>query len=75
LVATTPRFVQAATSILSNPTATFAAMRSFGAALRNSSLIFSVNRQTSPSLSFTRRKTSSRGGRSGLAQYSTSHVS
>src|SRR5947199_1080555 len=74
-VAATPRFVHAATSILSNPTATFAAMRSFGAAFRNSSFTFSVSRHTSPSLSFTRCKTSSRGGRSGLAQYSISQLS
>jgi len=73
-VATTPRFVQACTSMLSNPTATFAAMRSFGAARSNPSSTFSVSRQTSPSLSFTCRSTSSRGGRSACVQYSTSHV-
>src|SRR5881397_1833593 len=73
-VAATPRFVHAATSILSNPTATFAAIRSFGAARSNSSFTFSVSKQTSPSLSFTRRNTSSLGGRSGFVQNSTSQL-
>src|SRR5882724_512500 len=49
-------------------------MRSFGAWRRNSSFTFSVSKQTKPSLSFTRRRTSSRGGRSSFAQYSTSQV-
>ena len=66
LVATTPRFVHAGTSILSKPTATFAAMRNFGAARNNSSFTFSVSRHTNPSLSFTRRNSSSLEMRSGL---------
>src|SRR6267143_1162019 len=74
-VATTPRFVHAATSILSKPTATFAAIRSFGAPRKSSSLTFSVNKQTNPSLSFTSLNNSGRGGRSACAQYSTSQLS
>src|SRR5207247_8715125 len=75
VVAATRRVVHAATSLLSTPTATFAALRSFGAAASNSSFTFSLSRRISPSFSFTRCKTSSRGGRSGLAQYSTSQLS
>src|SRR5207245_3546577 len=65
----------AATSMLSYPSDTFVAIRSYGAALRNSSFTFSVSRHTNPSLSFTRCKTSSRGGRYGSAQDSTSQLS
>src|SRR5207244_11477059 len=75
LVAITPRLVHAATSILSKPTATFAAIFNFVAASNNSSFTFSVSRQISPSLSFTRRNTSSRGGRSCFSQYSASQFS
>src|SRR5215469_4772564 len=74
-VATTPRFVHAATSILSKPTATFAVIFNFGAACSNSSFTFSVSKQISASLSFRRRSTSSRGGRSGFSQYSASQFS
>src|SRR5205823_531279 len=58
----------------SNPTATFAAMRRFGASLSRSSSTFSVSRQISPSFSFTCCKTSSRGGRPGFVQYCTSQL-
>src|SRR5436853_6381110 len=75
LVAITPRLVHAATSILSKPPATFAAIFNFVAASNNSSFTFSVSRQISPSLSFTRRNTSSRGGRSCFSQYSASQFS